>query len=68
MQHPLRYIIPPLLVLLAVLWLYLRHRRHAIAEREHPHHNPHKPVTHVTAASVLAGALIVAFIAAFILP
>jgi hypothetical protein len=36
--------------------------------RENPHHHVRKPITHVTAAGVVAAGLIVAFIAAFILP
>jgi hypothetical protein len=67
-HHPLRYVVPPLIIAAGILAIYLPMRRHAIAQRHRPHDNPHKPVSHVTAAGVLAGALIVAFIAAFILP
>ena len=68
MHHPLRFIVPPLVVVLGVLVVYLPLRRHAVAVRENPHHNPQRPITDTRAASVVAGALIVAFIAAFILP
>jgi hypothetical protein len=68
MHHPLRYIVPPLIVVAAILAVYLPIRRHEIAVRTRPHETHHRPVTHVTAAGVVAGALIVAFIAAFILP
>jgi multisubunit Na+/H+ antiporter MnhB subunit len=67
-HHPLRYIIPPLIVAAALVALYIPMRRHAQAVRENPHHPAHKPVHHITAAGVIAVALIVAFIAAFILP
>jgi ABC-type transport system involved in cytochrome c biogenesis permease subunit len=68
MHHPLRYIVPPLIVALAVVALYIPMHRHAVAVRERPHETHHKPVHHVTAAGVVAVALIIAFIAAFILP
>lgn len=68
MHHPLRYLVPPLIVIVAILVVYLPLRRHAIGVRENPHHHVHKPVSHVTAAGVVAAGLIVAFIAAFMLP
>jgi hypothetical protein len=67
-HHPLRWIIPPLIVLAGIIWIYLPWRRHHIAQRERPHNNPHKPVSRNWAGSVLAVTLIVAFISAFILP
>jgi hypothetical protein len=67
-HHPLRWIIPPLIVLAGIIWVYLPWRRHRIAQRERPHTNPHKPVNRNWASSVLAVTLIVAFISAFILP
>jgi hypothetical protein len=51
-----------------VVALYIPMHRHAVAVRERPHETHHKPVHHVTAAGVVAVALIIAFIAAFILP
>jgi hypothetical protein len=66
--HPLRFIIPPLVVIAAILAVYIPIRRHALGERHHPHNNPHKPVHRVTATSVIACGLIAAFILAFILP
>jgi hypothetical protein len=68
MQHPLRLIVPPLIVLAAIALVYVPMRRHAIAQRERPHDNPHKPVPHATVAGVVAAGLIAAFVAAFILP
>ena len=68
MHHPLRYIVPPLIVVVAVAAIYVPMHRHAVAVRERPLEMHRKPIHHVTAASVVAGALIVAFIAAFILP
>lgn len=66
--HPLRFIIPPLIVIAAIIAIYIPMRRHAIGQRERPHDNPHKPVHRLTATGVIAGGLIVAFVAAFILP
>lgn len=68
MHHPLRYIVPPLIVIAAILAVYIPMHRHKVAERKDPHHHVHKPVNHITAAGVVAAGLIVAFIAAFILP
>ncbi len=68
MHHPLRYVVPPLIVVLAIAAIYVPLHRHAAAVRERPHETHRRPVTHVTAAGIVAGALIVAFIAAFILP
>ncbi len=68
MHHPLRYIIPPLIVIVAIAAVYIPMHRHKVAVRENPHHHTHKPVNHITAAGVVAAGLIVAFIAAFILP
>jgi hypothetical protein len=67
-SHPLRYLIPPLVVVLAVLAAYLPMHRHAVAKRERPHEHRRDPISHATAASIVAAALIVAFISAFILP
>jgi multisubunit Na+/H+ antiporter MnhB subunit len=67
-EHPLRYIIPPLIVLIAIAAVYIPMHRHKEAVRKDPHHHIHKPVSHITAAGVVAVGLIVAFIAAFILP
>ncbi len=68
MHHPLRYIVPPLIIVAAILVVYVPMHRHARAVRKDPHHHVHRPVSHVTAAGVVAVGLIVAFIAAFILP
>ncbi len=68
MHHPLRYIVPPLIVLAAIVAIYVPLHRHAVAVRERPHETHHRPVSHHAAAAIVAGALIVAFIAAFILP
>jgi hypothetical protein len=68
MHHPLRYIVPPLIVAIALIAIYVPMHRHAVAVRERPHEEHHKPMHHVTAAGIVAGGLIVAFIAAFILP
>ncbi len=68
MHHPLRYVIPPLVVLAAIALVYFPHRRHAVAQRERPHDNAHKPLAKGTFVGVIAAGLIVAFIAAFILP
>jgi multisubunit Na+/H+ antiporter MnhB subunit len=57
-HHWLRYVVPPLIVVLAVV----------LALRARPHKIHRKPVHHVRAAAVIAVALIVAFVAAFILP
>lgn len=67
MNHPLRFIIPPLVVLIA-LTVYIPLRQHEIALRKNPHHHPHPPYSHTVARGVVAAGLIVAFIAAFILP
>jgi len=67
-HHPLRYIVPPLIVVLAAVAVYLPLHRHSAAVRERPHETHHRPMHHVTAAGIVASALIVAFIAAFILP
>ncbi|MGC2634482.1 MAG: hypothetical protein WA215_09760 [Candidatus Cybelea sp.] len=68
MHHPLKYIVPPLVVLIAIAAVYIPLHRHEKAVRENPHHHVRKPITHVTAAGVVAVGLIVAFVAAFILP
>jgi multisubunit Na+/H+ antiporter MnhB subunit len=68
LEHPLRYVIPPVLVVAGVWILYFLARRHAEAERDRPHDNPHKPVTPITASGVIAIVLILAFLSAFILP
>ena len=68
MHPPLRYVVPPLFVLLGLLAISILEGRHAKAKRERPHEHPHDSARHTMAASVMAGALIVAFIAAFILP
>ncbi len=67
-DHPLRIAVPLLIVATAIALVYIPHRRHAIAQRERPHDNPHRPVGRVTFAGVIAGGLVLAFIAAFILP
>ncbi|HEV3092742.1 MAG TPA: hypothetical protein VGX91_14970 [Candidatus Cybelea sp.] len=68
MDHPLRYIIPPLIVVIAIAAVYIPLHRHAAAVRANPHHHVRRPFSHITAAGVVACGLIVAFIAAFILP
>jgi hypothetical protein len=67
-HHLLRYVVPPLIVLIAAAAVYIPLQRHATAVRTDPHHHVKKPISHPTAAGVVAAALIVAFIAAFILP
>ncbi|HEY1881885.1 MAG TPA: hypothetical protein VGG51_02445 [Candidatus Cybelea sp.] len=68
MHHPLRLIVPPLTVIAAIAAVYIPLHRHAVAVRTNPHHHVHKPYSHKTAGSIVAVALIVAFICAFILP
>lgn len=68
MHHPLRFLIPPLIVVLAIAAVYIPLHRHAVAVRTNPHHHVRKPYGHTTAYAIVAGALIVAFIGAFILP
>lgn len=68
MHHPLRYIVPPLIVALAIAAVYVPLHRHAVAVRTNPHHHVRRPFNHTTERSIVAGALIVAFICAFILP
>lgn len=68
MHHPLRWIVPPLIVLIAIAAVYIPLHRHAAAVRKNPHHHVRKPYSHNTAAAIVAVALIVAFIGAFILP
>jgi hypothetical protein len=67
-HHPLRLIVPPLIVIAAIVAVYIPLHRHAVAVRTNPRHHVRKPFSHTTAGSVVAGALIVAFICAFILP
>ena len=67
-HHPLRFIVPPLIVVLAVAAVYIPLHRHEVAVRTNPHHHARKPFSHSTAGAIVAGALIVAFVAAFILP
>jgi hypothetical protein len=68
MHHPLRYIVPPLIVIIVAIAVYLPIRNHEAAVRRNPHHEHKRPYGHVTAAGFIAVALIIAFIAAFILP
>ncbi|HEY2476282.1 MAG TPA: hypothetical protein VGI19_15955 [Candidatus Cybelea sp.] len=68
MHHPLRFIIPPLIVLLAIAVVYVPRHRHEVAVRTNPHHNARKPINRATGRAILAGGLIVAFFSAFILP
>jgi hypothetical protein len=67
-HHPLRLIVPPLFVIAAIVAVYIPLHRHAVAVRTNPHHHVRKPYSQTTAASIVAVALIVAFIGAFILP
>ncbi|MGC1380280.1 MAG: hypothetical protein WA814_04570 [Candidatus Baltobacteraceae bacterium] len=67
-HHPLRFIVPPLVIFLGWLAVYIPWTRHKKGERERPEHNPHKPLSRNIASSVIAITLIVAFISAFILP
>ena len=54
MHHPLKYIVPPLVVLIAIAAVYIPLHRHEKAVRENPHHHVRKPITHVSAAGVVA--------------
>jgi cytochrome c-type biogenesis protein CcmH/NrfF len=63
----LRWVLP-LLLLAAILFVWLDHRRRAAAGRESPHHAVHHPRSHVTAAGTLACLLIVSFIVSFLIP
>jgi uncharacterized membrane protein YfcA len=63
----LRWIVP-LLLLAAILFIWLDHRRRARAGRESPHHQVHHSRNHITAAGALACLLIVSFVVSFMIP